>query len=50
MLLCLQRAAAAGVLNQKPYKRLNFALFAWATLSIGISLARKELWNSQGLM
>jgi hypothetical protein len=50
MLLSLQRAAAAGVLNQKPYKRLNFALFTWAALSTAISLARKELWNSKGLM
>ena len=46
----LQRAAAAGTLNQEPYKRLNMALFIWAALSAGISIMRRSLWSAQGLM
>ena len=45
-----QRAAAVGTLHQEPYKRLNMALFTWATLSAGISIMCRSLWNAQGLM
>ena len=46
----VQRAAAEGTLNQRPYKRLIMALFTWAALSIGISLMYRDLWNLRGLM
>ncbi len=45
----VQRAAAEGTLNQRPYKRLVMALFAWAALSAGISLVYRDLWNLRAL-
>ncbi|CAL5220327.1 g2318 [Coccomyxa viridis] len=45
----LKRAAAEGTLNQRPYKRLVMALFAWAALSAGISLVYRDLWNLRAL-
>ncbi|CAL5220326.1 g2317 [Coccomyxa viridis] len=46
----LRRAAAEGVLNERPYKRLIMALFTWAALSAGISLMYRDLWDPRALM
>ena len=46
----VQRAAAEGTLNQRLYKRLVMALFAWAALSAGISLVYRDLWYYRPLM
>ncbi len=46
----VQRAAAEGVLNERPYKRLIMALFTWAALSAGISLMYRDLWDPRALM
>ena len=46
----MQRAAAEGTLNQRPYKRLAMALFAWAAVSAGISLVYRNLWYYRPLM